>query len=641
MDQRSGVVAALVLFCATCAPGQQEKDERVADRGREALESIPNYRHKRVCDGPRTPGHARCQARVRVDAKGEVVTSATPQGLGPADFQSAYKIPSGSAGVIVGIVDAQDDPNAESDLAVYRQQFGLPPCTTANGCFRKVNQSGQASPLPGADPGWAGEISLDLDAVSAACPACRILLVEANSSSTADLGTAVNTAAALGAAAITNSYGGDEDSSSPTYDRLYYNHPGVLITACSGDGGYGVEYPASGAFVVGVGGTSLVKASNARGWTEGVWNSGGGAPGSGCSQYTAKPSFQTDPGCAKRTVADVSADADPNTGAAVYDTYGGPGFGTGWQVFGGTSLASPLVAAIFAASGKASVGTGFIYANTPDFNDVTSGTNVLSGGAGCSGTKRYLCAAQAGYDGPTGWGTPNGTLIAASSGGGGGGGGGGDFTIALSPASVTVAQGSTAIYSISTAPIGASENVALGVAGLPSGATAVLGSSTIVSGQTTSLTISVGPGVAQASYSLTVTGSAGTTAHAAVAGLVVTASGGGGGTCRHSICHTGKRLRKRCDPCVREICNADPYCCTTRWDSVCVGQVQSICGESCGTAAAGAEAAHDACAQGERLEAEGDSCARAVCASDSFCCSGAWDASCVSLAEALCGKTCN
>src|SRR6185369_14902861 len=181
------------------------------------------------------------------------------------------------------------------------------------------------------------------------CPKCKILLVEANSASMSDLGAAVNTAAALGATVISNSYGGSEDSSATSTDAQYFNHPGIAITVSSGDNGYGVEYPASSAHVIAVGGTSLAKSSSTRGWAEGAWN----GAGSGCSKYVAKPSAQKDTGCTKRTVADVSAVADPNTGVAVYDTYGGASAGaTGWVVYGGTSAAAPIVAAVLAASGK-------------------------------------------------------------------------------------------------------------------------------------------------------------------------------------------------------------------------------------------------------------------------------------------------
>src|SRR5581483_8360822 len=154
------------------------------------------------------------------------------------------------AGTTVAIVDAYDDPTAESDLATYRAQYGLPACTTANGCFHKVNESG-GSTLPAADSGWAGEIALDTDMVSAACPLCRILLVEANSATDSDLGTAVNYAASVpGVKAISNSYGGSESSSDPSEVTQYYTHPGIAITASAGDSGYGAEFPAASPSVI-------------------------------------------------------------------------------------------------------------------------------------------------------------------------------------------------------------------------------------------------------------------------------------------------------------------------------------------------------------------------------------------------------
>lgn len=334
-----------------------------------------------------------------------VTPNATPSGYGPSDIQSAYNLPSSTAGsgTTVAIVDAYDDPNAESDLATYRQQYGLPSCTTANGCFTKLNQSGQQGSYPTGDTGWAGEISLDLDAVSAACPACKIMLVEANSASMSDLGTAVNTAVAKGAKYVSNSYGGSEDSSVTTSDSSYYKHAGVFITASTGDSDYGAEYPATSAYVTAVGGTSLSRNSGtSRGWSESVWEtSSSEGTGSGCSAYVAKPSFQTgvSTGCSKRAEADVSMDADPATGLAVYQTYGG----SGWSVYGGTSLASPLLAATAAlagAAGNSTYGNDLSYSHTGDFNDVTSGSN------GSCGT--VLCTAGPGWDGPSGNGTPNG-----------------------------------------------------------------------------------------------------------------------------------------------------------------------------------------------------------------------------------------
>lgn len=332
-----------------------------------------------------------------------VTPNATPSGYGPSDIQSAYNLPATGSGTTVAIVDAYDDPNAASDLAAYRQQYGLPACTTGNGCFTKMSQSGSTNSFPKADSGWAGEISLDLDAVSAACPACKILLVEANSASMADLGASVNRAVAEGAKYVSNSYGGGEDSSTNSADSQYFKHSGVFISASAGDGDYGAEYPATSAYVTAVGGTALSRNSGtSRGWSESVWKtSSTEGTGSGCSSYVAKPSFQNgiSTACSNRAEADVSMDADPATGLAVYQTYGG----SGWSVYGGTSLASPLLAATAAlagAAGNSTYGNDLSYSHTSDFNDVTSGNN------GSCGT--VLCNAGVGWDGPTGNGTPNG-----------------------------------------------------------------------------------------------------------------------------------------------------------------------------------------------------------------------------------------
>ncbi|MBB5888938.1 S8 family serine peptidase [Kutzneria kofuensis] len=350
----------------------------------------------RSCAEQPAPGFAACKALVRTDSGARTFSPAAPSGLSPANLRAAYKLPTtGGAGLTVAIVDAYDDPNAEKDLATYRSTFGLPACTTANGCFKKVNQSGAASPLPAGNTGWAEEISLDIDMVSAVCPSCHILLVEATSASIANLGTAVNTAVRLGAVAVSNSYGGAEFSTEASADT-YYNHPGVAITVSSGDSGYGVEYPAASRYVTAVGGTSLRTASTARGWSETVWS----GAGSGCSRYETKPSWQHDTGCTRRTVADVSAVADPATGVAVYDTYGVGG----WLVFGGTSVSSPIVAGVYALAGRPAAGSvpaSLAYSHTGSLFDVTSGSN-----GSCSGS--YLCTAKASYDGPTGLGTPNG-----------------------------------------------------------------------------------------------------------------------------------------------------------------------------------------------------------------------------------------
>lgn len=324
----------------------------------------------------------------------------TPAGYGPSDLQSAYALASESVsnggGQTVAIVDAYDDPTAESDLGVYRSQYGLSACTTANGCFKKVNQNGGTA-YPSVDAGWAQEISLDLDMVSAICPNCHILLVEANSNSFVDLGTSVNEAAALGANAISNSYGGGETSG---YES-YYNHPGHAVVASAGDSGTGTQSPASYGTVTAVGGTNLQRAGNARGWTETAWSSSG----SGCSAFVPKPSWQSGSvyQCPNRSEADVSAVADPNTGVAVYDStpYNGS---YGWMVFGGTSVASPIIGAVYALAGNAgSVSdASYAYAHASALNDVLTGSNGRC-------TYAYICNAGPGYDGPTGLGTPIGS----------------------------------------------------------------------------------------------------------------------------------------------------------------------------------------------------------------------------------------
>ena len=337
--------------------------------------------------------------------------TAGPVGLGPVDIRRAYGLVGTRAhGRTVAIVDAYDDPNAEADLAVYREAYGLPPCTTKNGCFRKVNQDGKAAPLPAPDYGWAEEISLDLDAVSAACPTCHILLVEANGPTARPLMAAVDTAVRLGAIAVSNSYGGHEDKSVLKFDQ-HFNRPGVAMTVSSGDSGYGVQWPASSPHVTAVGGTTLARADNARGWAETAW----AGSGSGCSKFESEPRWQTDEGCPRRMVADVAAVADPETGLGVYDTFNnctlallcdamintGTAQGlNGWAQIGGTSLSAPVVAAIFALAGDHRR-TAYVYAQRDALHDVQKGSNGT-----CS--VHYFCTARAGYDGPTGLGTPHG-----------------------------------------------------------------------------------------------------------------------------------------------------------------------------------------------------------------------------------------
>jgi subtilase family serine protease len=363
------------------------------------------FKQMNSCGSSSARGFARCMAVVRTTvtslSTGDSVSAAaaTPSGLSPANLQSAYKLPSSSAGSgkTIAIVDAYDDPNAEADLGVYRSYFGLSACTTANGCFKKVSQTGSTTSLPAKDGGWAEEISLDIDMVSAICPNCKILLVEAKSASFANLGAAVNEAAALGATAISNSYGGS-DASDSSYGS-YYNHSGIAVTASSGDTGYGASYPASSHYVTAVGGTTLKTSSTTRGWSETAWSDAG----SGCSAYntalSGQASFST--GCSKRAEADVSAVADPATGVSVYDSYAYQGY-SGWLTFGGTSASAPIIAAVYGLAGNAaSIDNNYPYTHSTGLFDVTSGSN------GSCSTSQW-CNARAGWDGPTGLGTPNG-----------------------------------------------------------------------------------------------------------------------------------------------------------------------------------------------------------------------------------------
>ena len=362
-------------------------------------ELLSSGRASKVCDAPEPGDNATCFSVVLTQAGREALglhsTATTVSGYGPSDLSSAYNLTgTGGTGRLVAIVDAYDDPNLESDLGVYRSHFGLSPCTTANGCFKKVGQTGTSS-YPRTNASWAEETSLDVDMVSANCPNCNILVVEANSATIANLAASVDTAASLGAIAISNSYGSSESSSETTYAPSY-NHAGIAITVSNGDSGYGAATPASYNTVTAVGGTNLQRSATTRGWSEVVWTS----TGSGCSAYISKPSWQTDTGCAQRTIGDLAYDADPNTGVAVYDSLSYQGR-KGWLVFGGTSVGSPSIAALYARSGDTVSNASKIYANAASLNDITSGSNGT-----CS--VAYLCTGEVGYDGPTGLGTPNG-----------------------------------------------------------------------------------------------------------------------------------------------------------------------------------------------------------------------------------------
>jgi hypothetical protein len=455
-----------------------------------AVSPLPesDYTVRPTCSEP-APGHAGCLALELVPktaaarahthplgmASSQPITAALAAdgayGLRPQDLHSAYKLPEEQAGTqTIGIIDAYDDSTAAHDLGAYDKEFGLSECTSANGCFKQVNQRGESKNLPTAESeeeqeeaaGWAGETSLDIEIAHAVCPSCQILLVEADSSRFTDLDSAEETAASHGATEISDSWGGPECATEEgrlkcETDHPAFNHPGIVITAAAGDEGYldwgarkssergYADYPASSPHVVAVGGTRLSLTAGGEWAAETVWN-GDGAGGGGCSlKLTAQPWQQSTSdwssvGCGThRAVADVSADADPYTGVAVYDSTPVIEEGKerlGWGTIGGTSLASPIIAATFALAGGAGKNANgetvrypaqTLYENlaTPGLlHDVLSGSNgecaqefnEQTGLSGCTESqeaancseKPAICQARAGYDGPTGVGTPDG-----------------------------------------------------------------------------------------------------------------------------------------------------------------------------------------------------------------------------------------
>ena len=370
-----------------------------------------------------TKGRFRCFARAKVGGEtGRFKALAVPQGYGPSDLQSAYKInpnATATAKPTVAIVGAYGYPALESDLAVYRSTFGLPACTVASGCLKIVNQNGAASPLPSPPPpddDWTVEAALDVDMVSAACPKCNILVVQADDNRGTGLFLAQAAAARLGATVISNSWGGPEPKGATPEETAQiaeemaqidevFNQPGVAVFVAAGDdgfndGGDGPDFPGTSSHVISVGGTRLLRDASTRGWSETAWSSGGSA----CSLFIAKPAYQTLSPCALKATADIAAVGDPATGLAVYNAGA-----KGWLTVGGTSAASPFVAGIYAATGNGAQTSGsFLAANTTKLFDVTSGNN------GNCGTSTLLCNAKAGWDGPTGYGTPNAQALGGS-----------------------------------------------------------------------------------------------------------------------------------------------------------------------------------------------------------------------------------
>lgn len=391
---------------------------------------VMESRRTRVCPTATMPGELACDAigsdiALAPNADPAATCADVPGCYGPSDLQAAYGIANAAAtkghGMRIGIVDAFGYPRAASDLALYRQKFHLPACGTGNGCLTIVNTSGQRSPLPPANAQWDQEQALDLDMASAICPNCRLVLVETNGSANNGYGLVSGDATALRMSnVVSNSWGGSEWAA--TY-APFDNHGGKVMTASAGDNGAGNGYGKAGtqepcAFtgVICVGGTSLYL-SGGRRTKEIVWDglfaphecsSGPCATGSGCSLRVPKPpwqSTQSTTGCRMRNSTDISADGDPFTG--VYIAYGGR-LQPGW---GGTSASSPMIAAMYALAGNTRTATGATLWNRRGrgLYDVTSGVNERGGFTFvCPASFSYICKARKGYDGPSGWGTPNG-----------------------------------------------------------------------------------------------------------------------------------------------------------------------------------------------------------------------------------------
>ncbi len=477
-----------------------------------------NHRSHAAC-GHHGPRGVHCN----LDVVDDLAPGTVPAGLSPTDLEAAYRIPVPAFTPTVAVVDAFDLPDAESELAYYRNYFALPPCTYANGCLLRVNQNGLTSNYPctpcdttGAASIWQGEIGLDMDMVSAACPVCHIVLVEANSQSDEDLATANDTAARL-ASYVSNSWGGSEFPAETTFD-VHYHHPGVSVFASTGDTGdtpVEAQYPAASPWVTAVGGTTLTRDSSARGWNEVGWNKAG----SGCSVYESMPSWQQSNAAAvracgnHRAYADVSADGDPNSCVAVY-------LG-GWNCYAGTSLGTPLLATMAAIANSApnSVGPSapWLDATPTDLYDVISGpSNDDWYYPGQCLNANPVCQPQVGWDGPTGLGTPLGigafsatalppspTPTASPS-----PTPAPTFTLRLDHVSITLHPGQHGDIHVSLV---GTVTVTLSISGLPAGVTAIWDHTTVSAGHNARVTISVAKTVPFGTYLLLITGTGATT----------------------------------------------------------------------------------------------------------------------------------
>jgi len=454
------VVVILAAAAALLAAGAATAAAAPARQSQGAVSSTAKFRH--ACATSTSKLTRQCMVLINTgvaekSAAAQAATpAATPSGYGPSQLQSAYNLASAAAangsGETVYLVDAYDYPTAQADLNTYRSQYGLPAC--GSGCFTKVNQNGATSPLPAAagSNGWDVEEALDIDMVSAICPLCHITLVEANSANNSDLYTAENSAVSSGAKFVSNSWGGSEYSGETSDANTYFNHPGVAITVSAGDSP-GPEFPAEAEFVTAVGGTTLSTASNSRGWTDSPWSDSGG----GCSADEPAPSWQSSSvtGCSHREDNDVSADADPNTGAAIYNSYSQGG----WLQVGGTSESSPIIASVFALAGTPASGS---YPSQDIWTHEPNG----------------LYPVGSGYSSVPGWGTPDGTTAFTS-----GSSGGGNTVTVSNPGSQTTTVGTAVSLQVSASDSASGQTLSYSATGLPAGLS--ISSSGLISGTPT------------------------------------------------------------------------------------------------------------------------------------------------------------
>jgi hypothetical protein len=551
-----------LLASAACSPPVEHgtgADPMVqGDRAQQALRNIVHQPSVRLCDGL----ISHCHLTARADRDGTFMTYPTPTGLTPADLASAYKLDTSvDPHATIAIVEGNGYAAAESDLARYRSELGLPPCTQANGCLTIVNMDGARSPLPPdplpntPDAYGLVEGAVDLQAASAACPKCKLLLI-LNKTFYPDTYVSQATAVALGATVISNSWSDLFESATHPVTPIepFLNLPGVAIFVASGDNGNfpagtgtDYEYPATSAHVHAVGGTSLVRdPSTPRGWVEAAWGSNpidpakGGA-GTTCSVNIPRPSWQTNPVCNMRATSDVSAVADNDTGVAFYNAQFG-----GWLMLGGTSIAAPLVAGIYALTGHGAEAPSFEYSHPQAFFDVTLGTNGSCGTA--------LCNAGTGWDGPTGIGTPNGAALTC-----------------VPQCAGKVCGDDGCGGSCGSCSSGACN----------AGGQCATPCAHPVCSEGEKLTSSCDPCAAKVcAQDAHCCGSKWDSSCIQLAGSVCGASCSAA-SCVHSVCSSGKKLESTCEPCATKICAQDAYCCANTWDSICVGMVSSLCPGAC------------------------------------------------------------